>query len=102
MGKFQAVPVSDLKGRRRLKPEDQAKFDELKGYMEGLAKGQAGIYECDPGEDPKKVRNLLRKVASASNTPLRIQLEGARVIFLPKADATVVRRGKGGEEGQGS
>jgi len=98
MGKFQAVPASELKGKRRLKPEDRAKFDELRGYVEGLAKGQAGIYECDPGEDPKKVRNLLRKVARATNNPLRIQLEGARVIFLPKADATVVRRRKGGQE----
>lgn len=101
MGKFQAVPVSELKGKRRLKPEDQAKFDALKGYVEGLAKGQAGIYECDPGEDPKKVRNLLRKVAAVANHPLRIQLEGSRVIFIPKAKATVVRRRTGGEEGQG-
>jgi len=98
MGKFQAVPVSELKGKRRLKPEDQAKFDELKGYVEGLAKGQAGIYECDAGEEPKKVRNLLRKVAAAVNNPLRIQVEGSKVIFIPKAEATVVRRRKGGEE----
>lgn len=90
-----------LKGKRRLKPEDQAKFEELKGYVESLAKGQAGVYECDPGEDPRKVRNLLRRVAAASNNLLRIQLEGSRVIFIPRAEATVVRRRKGAEEGQG-
>lgn len=98
MGKFQAVPVSELKGRRRLKPEDLAKFEELRGYVEGLAKGQAGIYECDPGEDPKKIRNLLRKVAGATNNPLRIQLEGSKITFIPKAGMTVVRRRKGGKE----
>lgn len=98
MGKFQTVPVSELKGKRRLKPEDQAKFDELRGYVEGLAKGQAGIYECDPGEDPKRIRNLLRKVAAGANTPLRIQLEGSKVVFIPKAELTVVRRRKGAEE----
>lgn len=98
MGKFQAVPVSELKGKRRLKPEEQAKFDELKGYVEGLAKGQAGIYECDPGEDSKKIRNLLRRVSTTANIPLRIQLEGSKIVFIPKAELTVVRRRKGGEE----
>ncbi len=43
MGKFQVVSTAELRPKKRLKPEDQAKFDELKGYVKSMSKVQAGI-----------------------------------------------------------
>jgi hypothetical protein len=97
MGTFRTVSVAELRAKR-LKPADQAKFNELKGYVEGLEKGQAGVYECDPGEDVGRIRKLLRMVAGVIGIRLRIKVDGPQVVFVPKAEAKVVRRGKGEDE----
>lgn len=65
-----------------------------------LIQGAGGVDECDPGVAPGKVRRLLRNVALATGTALRIQLDGSRIVFIPKEEAKVVHRRKDGEDTQ--